>query len=528
MKHTIETCKESASKFTTRNEWKKNANSSWQAANRNGWMDECCTHMIAGKAGPKFGQRTYSTKAWVEKAIAKHSGRYEYSECGEYESSYSKMKITCREHGVFEQGASSHLLGIGCPKCGVVKQVIARTSNTARFIEKARARHGDTYDYGNVQYKGVKQAVEITCRTHGSFWQTANDHLHNGAGCPECNGGVKQTLEMFIAKATAFHGDRYDYSKVVYSGCIIDVEIICPEHGSFWQTPSQHLVSNCPKCSNHGPSIGETELFNFIHNLCPDAEQSVVGLINGNHELDIVVPSMGLAFEFNGLIWHSAKFGKDLGYHQRKSDAATLAGYRLIHIWEDEWKHNRKVVEQYLRRTLNQPARRIYGRNCTVVKTDANDQRKFLDDNHLQGFRGGKCLALLFKHEVVAVAVVAVNQSGDTELLRWCVRADTVILGGFSKVLSHFNGPIISFCDTTKFAGNGYLGAGWDLVGETKPTLHYTNGSERRDRRAFQKHKLAPLPGVVGGTEKEMAESLGWYQIGGCRQLKFMYNPKQT
>ena len=47
--------------------------------------------------------------------------------------------------------------------------------------------------------------------------------------------------EAFILKAKLVHGDKYDYSKVEYKGCLEKVCIICPEHGEFWQTPKSHL-----------------------------------------------------------------------------------------------------------------------------------------------------------------------------------------------------------------------------------------------------------------------------------------------
>ena len=59
----------------------------------------------------------------------------------------------------------------------------------------------------------------------------------------------KMTTEEFIEKAKAVHGDKYDYSKVVYNGANEKVCIVCPEHGEFWQYPSNHLGgSGCPKC----------------------------------------------------------------------------------------------------------------------------------------------------------------------------------------------------------------------------------------------------------------------------------------
>ena len=48
------------------------------------------------------------------------------------------------------------------------------------------------------------------------------------------------TTEEFIKKAKAVHGDKYDYSKSIYNGVNNKIEIICPEHGSFWMTPVNH------------------------------------------------------------------------------------------------------------------------------------------------------------------------------------------------------------------------------------------------------------------------------------------------
>ena len=48
-------------------------------------------------------------------------------------------------------------------------------------------------------------------------------------------------FRKFLIKAREVHGDKYDYSKVVYVNCQTKVEIVCPIHGSFWQSPNSHL-----------------------------------------------------------------------------------------------------------------------------------------------------------------------------------------------------------------------------------------------------------------------------------------------
>ena len=63
---------------------------------------------------------------------------------------------------------------------------------------------------------------------------------------------AKLTTEEFIEKAKQVHGDKYDYSKVEYINNRTKVCIICPEHGEFWQLPSNHLQgTGCPNCRNY-------------------------------------------------------------------------------------------------------------------------------------------------------------------------------------------------------------------------------------------------------------------------------------
>lgn len=61
---------------------------------------------------------------------------------------------------------------------------------------------------------------------------------------------MKYTFTDFVAKANELHGNKYDYSKVVYVNSRTKVSIICPIHGTFEQLPSSHLSGNgCPKCA---------------------------------------------------------------------------------------------------------------------------------------------------------------------------------------------------------------------------------------------------------------------------------------
>ena len=118
------------------------------------------------------------------------------------------------------------------------------------FIEGARKVHGDKYDYSKAVYRGSESKICVICPQHGEFWPTANNHL-NSSGCPQCVGRTV-TTERFIEKARAVHGDKYDYSKVKYVNSTTPVTIICPEHGEFQQKPTLHLCGNgCKECSGN-------------------------------------------------------------------------------------------------------------------------------------------------------------------------------------------------------------------------------------------------------------------------------------
>ena len=119
------------------------------------------------------------TQIFIEKARAKHGDRYGYDRVVYMRSRY-KVVITCAKHGDFEQTPNHHLKGRGCAKCGFERNTHGAKDS---FIEKARAIHGDKYDYSKTVYAHSQERVIITCKEHGAFEQTPNDHL-KGRGCP--------------------------------------------------------------------------------------------------------------------------------------------------------------------------------------------------------------------------------------------------------------------------------------------------------------------------------------------------------
>ena len=121
-------------------------------------------------------------------------------------------------------------------------------TKTEIFIERAINKHGNRFNYSNVEYIKSTLKVKIICEEHGEFEQEANSHLM-GIGCARCSGISKCTTEEFIEKANEIHKFRYNYHKTKYINNKTKIDIECYEHGMFKQTPHSHLRgSGCGKC----------------------------------------------------------------------------------------------------------------------------------------------------------------------------------------------------------------------------------------------------------------------------------------
>ena len=186
---------------------------------------------------------------FIKEAVEIHGNKYGYDKV-EYVNNSTKIILTCRTHGDFEQIPRAHIGGQACPKCAGVHQ-----PTTEEWVAKAKMVHENRYDYTKSNYTGARKALEVTCPVHGVYQVRADHHL-SGVGCPKCYGNYSPTTEEFIEKARNIHGDKYDYSAVQYKNIRGKVEIICYLHGSFAQTPGGHLSGEgCPKCAGNNHDI---------------------------------------------------------------------------------------------------------------------------------------------------------------------------------------------------------------------------------------------------------------------------------
>ena len=432
-----------------------------------------------------------TTEQFIKEAKIAHDNKYNYSKT-QYVNAKTKVCIICPKHGEFWQYPNTHLNSKGCPKCSNERLWDNRKDKTTKdgFIQKAREIHGNKYDYSKIEYINTSTKVCIICPEHGEFWQTPSAHL-SGQGCPKCGKHhlsilFRDTIDEFVKKANIIHNNRYDYSKVEYIRGNDKVCIICPEHGEFWQTPNNHLQGHgCPKCAvGKNTSSEENEISEYIEGLIDDNIILNSRDIISPNELDIYVPSRNVAFEYDGLYWHSDKFvGRD--YHLSKTEKAITKGIKLIHIFEDEWLYKKDIVKSMINKELG-CSKIIDASNCDVKIIKNNVTETFINNNSIHYYV--PCdfnIGLYYRDELLSTISFKNDKvNGHYLLQNFCDKKYFTVRKGIIKLINEFINmmkpkEIITYIDRRWDNSDVFYEIGFKHIESLAPTCHYIINNKR-------------------------------------------------
>ena len=254
-------------------------------------------------------------------------------------------------------------------------------------------------------------------------------------------------------------------------------------------------------------------------------------------ELDIYIPDLKLAFEFNGLYWHSELY-KDRLYHKNKTDICKNKGIQLIHIWEDDWLYKQDIVKSMILNKLGKTSNKIFARKCEIKEiTDNKIVREFLEKNHIQGFVGSKYkIGLYYNDELISLMTFGnlrkslgqKSKEGSYELLRFCNKLNTSVVGGASKLFKYFiriYNPlnIETYADYSISMGSLYQNLGFKFTHLSQPNYHYIIGDIRVNRFSFRKDRLVKEGYDANKSEFEIMMSRKIYKIYNSGNLKFIF-----
>ena len=321
------------------------------------------------------------------------------------------------------------------------------------------------------------------------------------------------------------------------------VDDLVKEFGVDRSTIDEHLDRNdAMDCIRRAKSLMEEEVVAYIKSLKPECK-----IITNNHtilggkELDIYLPEYNFAIECNPTVthnstadtpWGSSK--KSINYHKSKTDKCEDKDIFLMHIFGYEWTHNKDVLKSMIANIIGNN-QKIYARKCQVVNVTSEEAKAFLQKNHRQGFAATKIhLGLKYNDEIVSImsfgkmrGTIGIDTSDLSEcweLVRFCNKLNTTVIGGASKLFKYFVTTykptlIRSFSDRAHTKGNLYKILGFTEIRRSDANYTWVNvvddkgyhriNTQKRNLKRFLKDNDIDL----SQSEREIMEAHGFVRV---------------
>lgn len=293
------------------------------------------------------------------------------------------------------------------------------------------------------------------------------------------------------------------------------------------------ILAHCRKCYPYNSSIGEKQLLEYIKSVYDGQVLENDRQAIKPKELDIYLPDKKLAFEFDGLYWHSEQNGSDKNTLLAKTELCDNNGIKCIHIFDDEWLNKQNIVKSRIKNLLG-CSQKIYARHCELKEVSSIECKEFLNKNHIQGFCPAKVkIGLYYQNELVSLMTFGkarFSKTSDWELLRFCNKLEIIVVGGASRLLKYFEKTyspkeLVSYADRRWSNGNMYFKLGFEKKNDSTPNYWYFGKDyQRLSRLQFQKHKLKDLLETFdpNKTEVENMQNNGYKRIFDCGNLVFI------
>ena len=456
------------------------------------------------------------------------------------DESYLKCKCSCNKIGIIRK---TDLLHGKTKSCGHDKN---------EFIDLTNQLLGN---WKVLEYKGEGMWL-CECQCENKTIQTVHTYSLRSGNSTSC-GCMKRSkiIETKISKYGEISTDKYNNPREIWQietindkdklkdfiinlGSVTITEIankLSVNYSTLLQRLKKFEIANLDNIE-YGESQKEKDLYDYIVSKYKGKIIKRDRHLLGNLELDIYIPELKIAFEFNGGYWHSDLF-KNREYHQEKTIACARKGVRLIHIFEYEWDdtNKREKILRLIDSIFNTNKGIIYARKTDIEQIDLKTKQIFINEYHLQEDTNSLInLGCYYNDTLVGVMTFdkpRFNSKYDYEIIRFVWKNDIVVIGGAKKLLSYFINKykpksIITYVDISKFTGNTYSKAGFKLDGFTEPNYIWwdSNGNKVLTRYQTQKNRLVELGiGTEGQTEDEIMKETGYLKIYDSGNLRLVY-----
>lgn len=400
-------------------------------------------------------------------------------------------------------------------------------------------------------FNGIETRLELECENNHRISISAHSFL-SGTGCKQCFNmvrGRKRYIEYdkhFREKLEKELGDTYEVIEVgkrAHDKCLIR----CKNCGMLWRPNMTDVYYNHAGCMcrvvRYCRSNSEEKIAQFVEGLGFKVIRNYRIPKRGGYEIDIFIPDLRIGIEYNGLYWNSTEY-HDKNYHKMKREMCYSEGIRLIQIWEDQFLRNEELIFNKINYVCGYDRSNIINtRKCAVEELSVSEYKEIMK-NHIQG--GDKPqIRLGLKFDSIIVAAIGLakpnlsrsskeqQKLNQLELTRFVTNINYRVPGALSKFMSYIKknfkaDSVYSYADLDLVDKNKnvYVSSGFEEEKECMPDYSYVIKSKREHRYKYRKSKLKKLFSEVYSdekTEKEMMESMGYYQIWNSGFIKYRY-----
>lgn len=303
---------------------------------------------------------------------------------------------------------------------------------------------------------------------------------------------------------------------------------------------TQTIKENYPEGFNYPTQYGRTatELGKQLSQALGHDLQAEIFLSNGQR-MDLFDPITKIGIEYCGLYWHNENSLTPRGrnYHADKMKAAAKDGYRLITVFEDEYKDRPNAIVNRLLVILGHSKTVLQARKCRVEPVDTITAKAFLNEQHVQGS------PLVFKYAfglIHAGALVGLmtggdhhrqGRPGDLVLSRLCFAPQVHVTGGAKRLFKKFclrgtqdgYARVVTWSDNRWTLGDVYARFGMALEKELRPDYSYVLQANPSRRFSKQSQKKSNTGCPKGMTESVWMEQRGFSRIWDCGHRRWVY-----
>lgn len=425
----------------------------------------------------------------------------------------NKRKLTLLDRYGVENPFASAVVQEKIEKTMLERYGVIRPLQNKHIKEKQKSTNLERYGVEESGGLFLEQSIQTCREKYGTdfYMQTEESKIRRNNTMVSKYGGLSSAYENYtdVGRELMKPENFQQLLKLNEEMTLTEIAYI---HGMSLGALVQRFSAHGVEPKIHYTSLFHKQIVNFLKTEC------YISSINENdrtiispREIDIVIHAKNIGIECNGIFWHSerqlleTRHIKDVkNYHLQKTVKCTEKGISLLHIWQHMWDEKNSICKSIIKARLGMFDRVEYGRHAKIKLVGSEEEYKFLNENHIQGYVSSDvCIGLYSKDDellsLMSFCKSRYSKKYQYELLRFCHKTFTTVVGGAKKLFTHFltnfcPNSVVSYCHIHLFSGDLYKTLGFCFSHRSAPSYWYTKDYRKlHNRQKFQKHKLANL-----------------------------------